>query len=213
MKHSPATRGGIALALLLAGAAEGRADLIHWTYSWSNSPAAVTADSPGTSYITLSDAVTKEAVGDTDIVATNLRVHSTAPRSQPDVFTDKGYTLTLKLTDEASGRSGQLVFTGAFNGKASAANDTITNTFTGPVTQSLVLGDHVYTVTIGAYTAPGPPGAANAGSIGAHALVVINTLPEPGALTLAGLGVSFLGVTVRRRRGAALALPPTGRPQ
>jgi hypothetical protein len=200
MLRLPTRLGGWAVALLLAAPATGRADLIHWTYNWSASPTNIKADSPGTGYITLTDEPGKPAAGNSDIVATNLQVHSTATPAKPDVFTNKSYTLGLVLTDQASGASASLAFTGQLNGTATAGSANITNTFTGIGIQSVQLGDNLYIVTIGPYTPPGPPSASNSGSIGAHALIVIHHLPEPASFVLAAAGVSFVALARLRRR-------------
>jgi hypothetical protein len=205
MKVSPLTLAGVALALLLAPIQTARADFIPWMYNWSRSPADIHADAPGTGYITLTDESLKTAVGDTDIVATNLRTFSTATRGHPDVFTAKGYTLGLFLQDVASGQSTTLTFTGQIDGTLSATSANLKNTFTGLTTQTVVLGDNRYTVTIGPYSPPGIPGAANAGSIAAHASVVVESLPEPGSLALSGMAAFVLGLArwqARRRRRA-----------
>jgi hypothetical protein len=78
MRRAPATLGGAALLWLLTFGGPARADLIEWSYNWSRSPANVMADSPGTGYISLTDETLQNAVGNSDIVATNLQAHSTA---------------------------------------------------------------------------------------------------------------------------------------
>jgi hypothetical protein len=203
MKPSPATLGGIALALLLTLGTAGRADPIAWTYSWSNTPDVLYANKPGTGTITLSDESKQTAAGDSDVVATNIQVHSTATVSHPDAFTRQTYTLGLTLTDQASGQTGTLNFTGFLDGTATASSARITNTFTGPVSQPLFLGNNRYTVTMTSYTPPGPPGAANSGSIGAHAVITVEALPEPGAGVLAGCGACLLGLAAWRYRRSA----------
>jgi hypothetical protein len=149
----------------------------------------------------------KSAAGDSYLVATNLQAHSTATVQNPDVFTNKTYTLSLFLQDKASGKGGTVSFTGEFNGSLTADSTNLTNTFTGATTASLVLGNNQYTVTIGPYTAPGPTGAVNYGSIAARADVKVSpliSLPEPSSCLLALLagcyGLSF----VRRRRGESI---------
>jgi hypothetical protein len=205
MNRSPVARGGIALALLLALAGSARADFVHWMYNWSRSPAKVYADSPGTGYITLTDESLHTAVGDSDVVATNLRTFSTAPPGHPDTFTAKAYSLTLYLKDLASGRSASLIFTGRLDGTITSGSSHIANTFTGLVTQQVFLGDHLYTATIGPYAPAGPPGSSNAGSISAHAHIDVEpviALPEPAALALSALGFALLGLTHWRRTPA-----------
>src|SRR5262245_33473787 len=179
MTRSPVARAA-ALGLLLAFAGGARADLIPWTFNWEPSTGKITADSPGTGYITLTDEKPNQAVGETDVVATNLRTFSTATRDKPDHFTAKNYTLSLTLVDVLSGKGGTVAFTGNLDGTLTAQSANIKNTFTGQLTRQLVLGQHVYTITIDKYTPPGPPGSSNAGSINAH-VKVTNFLPEPGA--------------------------------
>ena len=205
MRYSPVALGGLTWIVLLIGAADARAELIQWTYNWSRSPIQVHADSPGTGYISLTDEPTKSAAGTSNLVATNLQAHSTATTSHPDVFTNKTYTLSLSLQDKASGKSGTLAFTGEFNGTLTPNSSNIKNTFTGATTQTLTLGNHLYTVTIGPYAAPGPTGAVNSGSIAARAEVTVSTIfhtPEPNSCVLALLGgVCAALVRPRRRRG------------
>ena len=210
MNHSPVALGGAAWMLLCLGACGARAEMIQWSYSWSRSPAQVQADSPGTGYIALTDAGKQMAAGNSYLVAANLQAHSTAPDGNPDVFTNKSYTLSLSLGDQASGASGNLIFTGEFNGTLTANISNITNTFLGATTQTLVLGNHLYTVTMDSFTGPGPTGADNSGSISARAEVSVSTimdLPEPSGITLALVGAagSIAGwfVTLRRSVGRA----------
>lgn len=216
MKASPLTLGTVALALALATAPEARADLIPWMYAWTASPGPTTtpdrinADAPGTGYITLTDEPLRTAVGESDIVATNLRAHSTAPANAPDRFTNAGYNLGLYLYDIESGQDTTLMFTGVLNGTISAGSSNIKNTFTGITAYSVVLGSNRYDVSITAYTPPSIPGASNPGSIGAHADVIVSPVlaqvPEPATLALAGLGVGVLAVArLRRRRPAVQA--------
>src|SRR4029079_13391393 len=97
------------------------------------SPLEVHADSPGTGYISLTNGGGLMSVaGSTFLAATNLEAHSTATHSNPDIFTNKTYTLSLFLQDQDSGKSGTIAFTGAFNGTLTADNSNVTNTFVGP---------------------------------------------------------------------------------
>src|SRR5262249_38622733 len=162
MKLSFPTLSGVALAMLLAPL-PARADLIPWVYNWSRSPSEIHSDT-GTSTITLTDETAKTAVGDSNIVATNLRTFSTASATDPDRFTAKPYALTLNLIDVGSHKSGTMTFTGEIDGWVSSMNSSLTNQFTGEITKSLILGNNRYTATIGPFSPPGAPGSANAGA-------------------------------------------------
>jgi hypothetical protein len=198
MKLSPVALA--AVLVLLAPATEARAELIHWAYSWSNVPDKIMADSPGTSYITTTNEPLRLAAGESDIVATNLRTFSTAPETNPDHFTAKPYTLNLFLFDIASGKSTTLPFTGQIDGTLTALSANLANTFTGQTTYTVQLGNHLYRVTIVAYTPPSPTGAQNAGSISAHAAITVITLPEPSTFALSGVGIALFALARWRRR-------------
>jgi hypothetical protein len=209
MKASPSALAGAALIALLAAGGHARADLIPWSYAWSNTPSNIYADGhvPGdkAGFISLTDSSLQSVVGDSYIVATDLTAHSTAPDGKPDTFTNAGYTLRLTLVDGKFGDQGTLDFAGQFNGTLTANSSNITNKFLGQTTQTIVLGQTQFTVTIGFFNPPGPTGAQNAGSISAQATVTattvtVATLPEPGGLALAGLGAAGLGLATWRRR-------------
>jgi hypothetical protein len=189
--------------VLLGNAAGVRADPVQWSYSWTSTPGNILANAPGTGYVSLTDEKSVQAEGSTDIVATNLKTHSTAPYNNPDVFTNAGYAVTLTITDQASGKSGTMTFHGLLNGTVTVNSSNLKNQFIGQTEQTLVLGNHVYKVTIGPYVPPGPPNSGNSGSVGAHAeaLVTVQTLPEPATLVLSLSGfVLVLGARVGRRR-------------
>ncbi len=196
--------------LLLAGA-PARADFIQWTYNWQPGSLETPADGSGTGGVSFSNQPSAAATGNSDIVATNLRVFSSALPSNPDMLVKGGaYSLALTLTDTASGMSGTLTWTGKLTGSFSATSSNLTNVFTSPITQTLLLGQNLYTVSIGQYSPPGPPTAGNAGSIGAHVNVapqgtIQSSTPEPSTLVLAGLALSVGGGAAWRKRRTSLA--------
>jgi hypothetical protein len=209
------------LAAALLWASPAHASFVDWSYNWGRSPIAVSANAPGTGGISLTDETGQDASGSSDVVATNLRTFSSATRAKPDTFTNKTYTLTLSLKDDASGKSATLTFGGVFNGTLTAVNSNITNKFTGTTSQTVTLGGNSYSVVLGSYAPPGPPSAINAGSITAH--VFVNepigpsggggsggggsgptgppggSLPEPSTLVLSCLGLSCLGMRSYRK--------------
>jgi hypothetical protein len=201
----------LALAGLFLAGTTARAGNIDWQYNWDRTPAAVLADAPGTGGVSFTNEPTKNATNSSDVVASNLKVFSSATPDTPDkLSTNGGYTLTLTLTDVASGKSGVLTWNGKLTGTFSASSSNIANAFLSPLTQFLSLGNNTYTVTIGPYSPPGPPTASNSGSIAAHVEVstsVVTKTPEPTSMLLCLLGASFVGANSwRKRRQVALAI-------
>ena len=191
---------------LLAGASV-RADVIKWDYSWTMSPASgkVKADAPGKGKVAFDLENPGVGANNSDISAANLRTISKATEANPDKFQTGGfYTLTLMLTDEKSGLSGAVTFSGKLNGTFSALSADVENVFLGDTSKTLELGNNHYVVSIGPYTPPGPPSSDNRGSIGAHVNVThvgIRDVPEPSTLVLSCLGgTAFIGFSVRRLR-------------
>jgi hypothetical protein len=199
----------LALLLLLSSASGARAELISWSYDWSASP--VSGVTAGSGKITLSNEPSHVAVDNSQVVATNLKVFSEADplKGQYDVFgvNDGKYTLTLNLKDIQSGHTGQLIFTGQLQGKFSSLNANVTNTYFAPQSQTIDLGNTHFTVTMNAYTPPGPPSQGNLGSMGAYVEVRhIRETPEPTTLALAGFGAAALGLAAWRRRWTVVRL-------
>jgi hypothetical protein len=196
-----------ALAVCLLAGAQARADFVAWDYSWSSAPTAITADNPSMGSINFTPITSGSAVGNSFIVATNITTSSTADPSNPATFTDKAYSLILTILDKASNTSDGLTFSGKINGTLSSGSAILSNTFTSSETQSVQIGNHVYTVKIGPFAPPGPPSANIAGSISALATVTVNDVPEPSSLFLGGLGLSLFGAWWwKRGRSRSLAL-------
>lgn len=135
--------------------------------------------------------------GGTDIVLANLDVTSTAPGEDAFAGGVGAYTLNVNITDDASGNSGILTFTGTLSGSVRPNASNLDNVFDAPQTQMITLGGCDYIVTIGPYTPPGPPNSARLGAIAAH----VTCIPEPSSLALLGLGLlPMSGLALRRRK-------------
>jgi hypothetical protein len=202
-----------AAAMVLFAATGARAGLVpasqvQWSYNFSPGASAVIADTNSSAVVSFTNEPTKSAVGDSDVVVTNLRVSSTANPNTPDVLKNNGaYSVTLVLGTSANGSpmSGSLTFTGKLTGTFSSASANVANKFGPHQTQTLTLGSYLFTVSLVSYTPPGPPDQVNAGSISAH--VSISDIhsagggtPEPSSMLLAGMGLTFLGGAAWRKR-------------
>jgi hypothetical protein len=208
--HTMSRRAGIALTLLLLAGATARADLIQWGYNWSSSAAKITADGGGSGYLTLTNQPSASAAGTSNTVITNLHDFSTATSASPDVFTHAAFSFTLQLEDLASKTTGTVTFSGFFSGTLTANSANILANFTSPTTQTVTIGGNTYTVTLGTYSPPGPPGSTtNAGSLNAIVTPSAGTggghtsggsSPEPSTLVLASLAFPYLGLAGWRRR-------------
>jgi hypothetical protein len=208
MKFPSRTLFGASLVALLMALSNAQGGFVNWSYNWSRLPEdVVSADANGTSKLSLTDESLGRATDSSDIVATNIRTSSTAPRATPNKFQEAAYTLTLRLTDDTTAESGTLTFRGVFNGTLSSSSADIDTTFLGPISQEVVLGGNKYIVTLDAYSPPGPPGINNAGSIGASVQVIAaedpppppNDAPEPSTVLLSCLGLSCLGAASWRK--------------
>jgi hypothetical protein len=209
-----------AVALLLA-ASGARADpspsTVEWSYNFTPTmnPPAVSADGNPTANVTFTNEPPRNATGSSDVVATNLRVSSAAPGDKPDVLLKNGaygLTLTLSMTDNTGTHIATLTFTGKLTGTFSAESSNLTNVFGHNATQTVSLGSFNFTVTMDAYTPPGPPDQTQPGAIGAHVSVTSANptggggTPEPSTMLLSGLGLTFLGAAGWRKRRARARL-------
>jgi hypothetical protein len=179
------------------------------------------ADNPTQGAIQFSNEPGAWGVGNSFIVATNIKTISNANPSNLAFFTNKPYGLTLNILDDASAKVGTMTFTGVLAGGISSKSAIIFNSFTGPQTQSLQLGNHLYTVQIGPFASPGPPTSNPSGGI--SALVNVSTrdmgvpnappgmnTPEPSTLVLSGLCLALFGAGWWWKRTRALLKPGSG---
>jgi hypothetical protein len=212
---------GAALALLVLAVRPAGADPISWGFDWNNGPVKVYVRPPKNpldkvGYVSLSSESFKTAFDNSDLAATNLQTFSTAPATKPDTFApfvslkNPGtgyYFLTIDLSDLTGlpGHTGSLTFFGKLDGSISAGNSNLTNQFIGPTTQSLLLGNDYFIVSLTSFSPPEPPSpdvpGGKVGSIGAHVDVLDahRALPEPTTLLLAGLGAGLAGLAGWRR--------------
>jgi hypothetical protein len=199
-----------ALTLLLAAGTGAQAGLlpehVQWTYNFAPGAPAVLADGNDAAGVTFTNEPNKVAVGSSDIVVSNIRVFSAATAGAPDVLSaNGGYTVALQLStsDDSGVHTATLTFSGKLSGSFSAEHAQIANEFTGETTQKVMLGNYSFTVSMIAFTPPGPPDQTNAGSIAAHVAVENLTpaqVPEPSTMLLSGLGLTFLGGAAWRKR-------------
>src|SRR5262245_58069181 len=210
----------------LLGGSSARADNLPWSYNWTPNTLTVSDPAhPGTKLHLTNEPLDADGnplskvdvTGDSDIVATQIKVESDAPAGFPDEFKNSPeLSLKLKITDTTSGETFFTTFTGNFNtngadkSTASVANSNVKFTPTGTqlVTHTLADGSAEYTIKFVSYTPPPPMGAANQGSIAYH--VSIRSLditknppsqtPEPTSMLLAGIGVSFMSLGAWRKR-------------
>lgn len=203
---SPRWAGLAVASLLLAGQAA-RADLIPWGYNWEASAHTIHATT-GHGFLTLRDEPSAAASGNSNTLVTNIKAYSMGDSTFKPA--SSGYSFTVQLQDLASKATGSLTFTGYFSGNLTAESANIHNTITSARVQSLALGSNTYTVRLGTYTPPGPPGSLNAGALNAYISVAatnggghISSTPEPSALLLAGVALPWLGLCGWRKRKAA----------
>jgi len=200
-----------AVALLLLGG-QARADIlttdkVNWTYNFSPGAPAVFADNHPTAAVTFTNEPTQLAVGDSDVVATNLRANSTAKGKDVDVVKNGNYSLTLVVSNLSDPGSPSATFTfhGKLSGKWSTENANIANAFAADNLQTKSIGSFNFTVFLQAYTPPGPPDQKQVGSISAHVSISTGSIdhqpaPEPSTMILSGLGMTFLGMAAWRKR-------------
>jgi hypothetical protein len=216
---------------LLSGVGQARADLVDFSYQWSISPSSVITGSNPTrstgseqssgsvAFALAPDGTSMSSLGSglSAIPAATLTTTSSAPEQGPDSFASP-FSMTLHLTDAASGASGDLTFAGAINGTLTATTSQLTADFSSPLTQQLTLGDYRYSVTIGPASVHVPAPGASAPAL-LDALVEVNPrgavppplveAPEPASLLLAAAALPAMTLACGRRFRGRRRTPQT----
>jgi hypothetical protein len=205
---------------------------VQWNYSFTPAQPFITADkttsNPNPGSVTFLSGG-NSASGDSYVDLANLRLSSTASPSNPDTFSSNGaWSISMKLTDAATGNSTTLTFTGKLSGTFSKSNSQIGNAFTGQTSQSWTdpANGNTFTVSLATFTPPGPPdpqpvnGVQPPVTYGAISAYVSLTnsgdgngqtsggAPEPSTLVLSFMGLAFAGAASWRKHRRLLAVLP-----
>ncbi|HEY7424648.1 MAG TPA: hypothetical protein VH682_10500 [Gemmataceae bacterium] len=206
MKRLILALGTAVVILPWLAAAKAQADAIHWTASGSPlGPTQIFPQNGVDAAISLFPGNTTTGTNTGSVVALEVFYSINPDALNTPTFggPSANYSLSLALHDDASGASGSLTFRGNFSGSGGTVSEaSLTNTFLGPTTQTLMLGGNLYTVTIGPYV---NPSLSQEGSLSASISTqpATNSTPEPSSLVLACLGLPSLGLArwFRRRNG------------
>jgi len=181
-----------ALLAIVLVAAPVRADFLGWQYDWVASPSSIPTASGGNLNVigfSGTNNTLLESVLAADIKASSLAAQTGAIASTP-------YTLTVTLTDTASGDSSPVTFNGTFSG--SYAN--LSNSYTGPTTKQVLLGTNNYTVALGAFNPPSDDLPVGLFTAAISVAPEPQAAPEPASLALAACALPGLGLALWRRR-------------
>jgi PEP-CTERM motif len=215
------------LAVAAVGHSAARAELIDFSYQWAANPTTV---SSGTGLVSITPQPKGTSQFDTVaggaafIPSVSITTTSSALDSAPDVYPGAGggkFGLALTLTDAASGHTGTLTFSGSVSGQLSSQTiNTLTATFDTPLTQTLTLGSHVYSVAVDSFASLPKPGATANVFLSAGVSVTgsngtppppppppppTENTPEPSSLVLGGVAlVGFAARRWTRKRGPAV---------
>lgn len=207
--RSTAFKWGSLLVLLVPLA--GRADQIGFDYNFVT-PSAVTGDAGNSGAVSFATMPAGHASGNSVLTAASVAAVTASTLTTPDTFNGQTYNLTLQLTDDPSGKSGSLTFTGKLFGTLTPLAANITTSFDTP-TQTLRLGNDSYTVTLGPLKGPATPNPTVVGTLFATVDVQsgggsntpttqVDQAPEPSGLALACAGLALFAAAWRRLAAA-----------
>jgi len=220
MKRLFLVLGTAAIVLPWLTTARVHAEMIQWTasgtpigpnFNSSNGTASIYSNF-GDGAIGLLPGTTQNGTNSGSVIALDVIYAVNPDSSEPAKFggSSANYSLSLTLTDAASGASGSLTFSGNLSGEIGEGPSDLWNTYLGPTTQSLKLGQNLYTVTMGSYVngsmldpvAPTGTDGTISANISVQPIGPVSPTPEPSTLLLACLGLPPLGLArwLRRRR-------------
>jgi hypothetical protein len=200
------------LTLILVGTTAARADLINFFWQSSITPSTMRSDQGGAGIINLAPREGDAGFGNgpgKDNYAVGMAFQTPVFPLMPYTYTERPFTLALKLTDGPSGASDVLTFHGTVDG-------TILNAFgdVGGQGARVSFFDGLRSVTIGqdAYHLDVSGGGIWGGTDPVENMFAkidvtpTSATPEPSALLLAGMAVLALCSTWRKNP----AVPPAG---
>jgi len=211
MKHRTVRLLFLLTALFLVGESRARAEMIDFSYSWTALPSSVIPGGTGSATFAVApDGIASAELGSpTPVLVPGASITTTSSATNPPDSFRTSFSLKLRLTDSTSGQAGDLTFSGSLVGTLTATESQLVSTFTDPLTQSLTLGNHLYSVTIDPTLINLPnPGSSAPALIDARVSVANTTVaktPEPSSLVLgatAVLGLAARRALARRRRAA-----------
>jgi hypothetical protein len=202
MRHTLNVLCPAVCAAFFFASSEARAEIIHYTYSWTASPFVLEADNQGTGGVAFTSQRPSHVTNSQSIIATNLMSFSSADSRHADHIRNKKVLLTLHLTDDQTHASGNMTFAGLVNGWFTENTVRLTLTFLGPLKKKLHLGHHNYVVSL-------PPKITDniIFPLAIRAKMEATHNPEPSSLVLGALGLAGAGFAAWRKRRRRPASP------